>query len=113
MDPERFRQIEELYHAARERSLDQRASLLAGADPDIRREVEALLAQPSGLADLLAGPTVTQLGAGALLGSYRIESAIGAGGMGVVYRGLDTKLHRPVAIKLLSEELADAAARRR
>ena len=33
--------------------------------------------------------------------------------MGVVYRALDTKLNRPVAIKLLSDELADAAARRR
>ena len=33
--------------------------------------------------------------------------------MGVVYRALDTKLNRPVAIKLLSDDLADAAARRR
>src|SRR5579864_1681776 len=33
--------------------------------------------------------------------------------MGVVYRALDTKLNRPVAIKLLSNELADAEARRR
>ena len=33
--------------------------------------------------------------------------------MGTVYRALDTKLHRPVAIKFLSDELADAAARRR
>src|SRR5512134_2078305 len=33
--------------------------------------------------------------------------------MGVVYRGLDTKLNRPVAIKFLSDDLADADARRR
>src|SRR5688572_29080553 len=33
--------------------------------------------------------------------------------MGVVYRALDTKLNRPVAIKFLSDDLADAAARRR
>lgn len=33
--------------------------------------------------------------------------------MGVVYRALDIKLNRPVAIKLLSDDLADAAARRR
>src|SRR3984893_13437752 len=47
------------------------------------------------------------------LGTYRIESSLGEGGMGVVYRALDTKLNRPVAIKLLSSDLADAAPRRR
>jgi serine/threonine protein kinase len=47
------------------------------------------------------------------IGHYRVETRIGEGGMGVVYRALDTKLHRPVAIKFLSDELADAAARRR
>src|SRR5215470_18401761 len=50
---------------------------------------------------------------GALIGSYRIESQLGEGGMGTVYRALDTKLNRPVAIKVLSNELADAEARRR
>ncbi len=48
---------------------------------------------------------------GTHLGPYRIEAALGRGGMGMVYRALDTKLNRPVAIKLLSDELADAAAR--
>src|SRR5689334_11943512 len=50
---------------------------------------------------------------GTQIGSYRLESLIGAGGMGMVYRALDTKLGRPVAIKFLSSDLADAAARRR
>jgi len=45
MHPERLRQIKELYRAAVKRPVDQRASVLAQADPEIRREVEALLAQ--------------------------------------------------------------------
>ena len=43
------------------------------------------------------------LRAGALLGSYEILSAIGAGGMGEVYRARDTRLKREVAIKVLPE----------
>src|SRR5690242_21842366 len=50
---------------------------------------------------------------GIQIGGYRLESSVGEGGMGTVYRALDTKLNRPVAIKFLSDELADAAARRR
>ena len=53
------------------------------------------------------------LAAGSKLGPYEILALIGAGGMGEVYRALDTKLNRPVAVKLLSDELADAAACRR
>ncbi len=58
-------------------------------------------------------PSAELLAPGAQLGQYKIETAIGAGGMGVVFRAHDTKLQRPVAIKLLSGDLADAAARRR
>ena len=47
------------------------------------------------------------------IGGYQVQAPLGAGGMGVVYRALDTKLNRPVAIKFLSDDLADAAARRR
>src|SRR5581483_2182941 len=50
---------------------------------------------------------------GAEIGPYRIEAKLGEGGMGTVFRALDTRLNRPVAIKVLSDELADAAARRR
>ena len=47
------------------------------------------------------------------IGPYRLESRIGEGGMGSVYLALDTKLNRPVAMKFLSDDVADAAARRR
>ena len=47
MTPERFRQIEELYHAAREGTAEERAVLLAQTDPELRREVESLLSQQS------------------------------------------------------------------
>src|SRR4030081_3518415 len=43
---------------------------------------------------------------GARLGPYEIQSAIGAGGMGEVYKARDTRLDRPVAIKILPESLA-------
>jgi len=121
MTPERWRRIEELYLAAMELKGAERTALLAQASPEVRQEVEAMLAQPA-RSNLLDHPAwgsepepsaALPLGPGVQLGQYRIEAAIGAGGMGTVFRALDTKLHRPVAIKLLSDDLADAAARRR
>jgi serine/threonine protein kinase len=53
-----------------------------------------------------------RLKAGTRLGTYEIESTIGVGGMGEV-RAVDTRLHRPVAVRILSAELADSSARRR
>ena len=47
------------------------------------------------------------------LGVYCLEAELGEGGMGVVYRAVDTKLNRPVAVKFLSDDLADSSARRR
>ncbi len=46
------------------------------------------------------------LAAGTRLGSYEITGAIGAGGMGEVYRARDTKLNRDVAIKVLPPQFA-------
>ena len=47
---------------------------------------------------------------GAQLGPYEIQWLIGRGGMGEVYRAIDTRLHRPVAIKVLPEELTSSAS---
>jgi predicted Ser/Thr protein kinase len=53
------------------------------------------------------------LPAGCTIGPYRIETLLGAGGMGRVYRAVDTRFGRKVAIKFLSAAVADAAGRRR
>jgi serine/threonine protein kinase len=106
-DPNRLRQIEELYHAARESPAETRAALLGKADSDLRREVEELLEQ-----DARHGPldrseagrleeTVLTLTAGSQLGPYRIDALLGAGGMGQVYRAIDVRLDRAVAIKIV------------
>src|SRR5436309_6057637 len=54
------------------------------------------------------------LTSGTKLGPYEIQSPLGAGGMGEVYRALDSRLERAVAIKVLPERLAgDPQARSR
>src|SRR5918993_1921896 len=53
------------------------------------------------------------LAPGQRLGPYLIESPLGAGGMGEVYRATDTRLHRPVAVKVLPSTVESAGLRER
>ena len=52
------------------------------------------------------------LAPGTRLGPYEIIAPLGAGGMGEVYRALDRRLDRTVAIKILPQQFADDPARR-
>jgi serine/threonine-protein kinase len=121
MEPEKLKQIEEIYHSALEISSTERAAFLqnfCGADEVLLREVESLLTfevnsekflnnLPESLAaEMFVGEDSAANPIGAEIGHYKVLQLIGKGGMGEVYLAEDLKLDRKVALKILPPEFA-------
>lgn len=114
-EPSRFERIEDLYHQAAATAPPLRAAFLDQAcagDPELRREVESLLAHDaSSGADFFDRPIMefaapalaaATFAPGSAIGPYRILREVGRGGMGVVYQAEQQHpVRRRVALKLI------------
>jgi serine/threonine protein kinase len=119
---DRWRKVRELYEAALEKSPEERRNFIdrqCAGDDELRKEVDALLnygeraehfiesAAFQMAAKSLAADSAMQSLTGREIGHYKIDSFIGAGGMGEVYRATDMRLNRTVAIKVLQPHVAN------
>ncbi|MDQ3488755.1 MAG: serine/threonine protein kinase [Acidobacteriota bacterium] len=126
MTPERWKQVNALFHEALERAPDEREHFLGErtrGDIEMRREVESLLGADASSRGFLETPawgvapelmfedeetTLT----GRTLGPYNVLEEIGRGGMGIVYAAEDTRLGRKVALKALPPDYSMDPVRR-
>ncbi len=123
MTSDRWEHIFTLFDAALARPEAERQAFLSdqcGEDAHLRQEVESLLAAHGDAEGFLSArparagaatvdqsrPAPPSLTRGMRLGVFDIESFVGAGGMGEVYKARDTRLDRHVAIKVLSPDAA-------
>lgn len=131
MNPERWRRLEDLFHAARELADDDRRRFLdahCGGDAMLRAELETLIAAEAKGADWLpmvvgnAAASLTssraaEWTAGARVGPYQIVRELSRGGMGVVFLAerADQQFRMRVAIKVVRATVtaADLLARLR
>jgi tetratricopeptide (TPR) repeat protein len=113
----RFR---DLFHAALERSGDERVAFLdeaCGGEPDLRKQVEAMVEAHEQTASL-EEPVVARSGdgdpaKGLRVGRYEVRRTIASGGMGTVYEATQDQPHRLVALKVLRRGAASRQALKR
>src|SRR5438132_636531 len=118
MSPEHWQQIDRIFHAVLQRDPSQRSAFIAescAGDPALQKEIEDLLASheesdsfietpASDVAAELLAEGQAGLVVGQAIGPYTVLDLIGAGGMGQVYLGTDTRLGRRVALKILPKK---------